>query len=208
MKKFSILFLTILVMAGLTPFVATAKHACQMDLPFESCSHEKAVCTNIVSNQRIGNKNSAVTLLQDYLALYGYLAVSPTGYFGVKTQEALKAFQKAHNIEATGFLGPLTRAQLKGNSCATVSPATTTTTTTTTITPTPTVIPANTLQQSTSAWNSWTATKLAPISDATLNTLKQVLGSIGISTNFATTTLTEKEIIDITKKFELEYILN
>jgi hypothetical protein len=41
-----------------------------------------------------------------------------------------------------------------------------------------------------------------------MTALKQALGAVGVNTNFATTTLTEQEIIEITKKFERDYILN
>jgi peptidoglycan hydrolase-like protein with peptidoglycan-binding domain len=35
-----------------------------------------------------------------------------TDYFGLKTFQALKRFQKAHGLPATGYLGPLTRAAI------------------------------------------------------------------------------------------------
>jgi peptidoglycan hydrolase-like protein with peptidoglycan-binding domain len=38
---------------------------------------------------------------------------TPTGYFGVKTQAALKQWQKEHGIEQTGTVGPKTGAAMK-----------------------------------------------------------------------------------------------
>ena len=201
MKYISVL-LFLAVFATSSPLIVSAKHVCVLGAPFENCAHTKASCTEITSNQRLGYKNAQVTKLQTYLAFYGYLTVEPTGYFGLKTKEAVVSFQKAHGIEGTGFVGALTRAQVKNNSCTNIAP------------PTPTVVPISTSSQqqtaepSSSAWSSWTATKLSPLSDAAMNTLKQVLGRVGVNTNFATTTLTEQEIIEITKKFERDYILN
>jgi Putative peptidoglycan binding domain len=61
-----------------------------------------------------------VTALQQYLNSRGFLVVrsgpgSPgneTTYFGVATYRALKKFQAAHGIRATGYFGPLTRASI------------------------------------------------------------------------------------------------
>jgi hypothetical protein len=58
----------------------------------------------------------------DVEALQLFLASDPsvypeglvTGYFGFKTQEALKRFQKKHGIEALGVLGPKTRSKING----------------------------------------------------------------------------------------------
>src|SRR6185369_15438365 len=60
----------------------------------------------------------------DVSALQAAVGVSPaTGYFGSITKAAVMAYQTAHGISATGFVGPLTRASLN-------SSVTTTTTTT------------------------------------------------------------------------------
>lgn len=60
----------------------------------------------------IGDENYWVLLLQRALVLEGYGNFDPTGYFGVKTRESLRAYQKAHSILSTGFCGPLTRKVL------------------------------------------------------------------------------------------------
>ncbi len=47
----------------------------------------------------------------------GYLDIAePTGRFGPLTQQALKAYQMAHNIvPATGYFGPTTRLSVAGD---------------------------------------------------------------------------------------------
>jgi peptidoglycan hydrolase-like protein with peptidoglycan-binding domain len=199
MKLFTKLFFVFAI--ALVPSTGYAKHACQINAPLENCSHEKSLCTDILTSQRLGNKNTSVTKLQEYLFTYRYLTVTPTGYFGTKTQEAVVAFQKAHGIDTTGFVGPLTRAQFKKNSCN----LDTITQESSPMTP---VVPVSENTQNSSIWNTWTSTKLSPLSENAMSALKQALGAVGVNTNFATTTLTEQEIIDITKKFERDYILN
>lgn len=61
---------------------------------------------------RIGTESDAVRLLQEYLNfISGYITeippVSPTGYFGSRTQEAVIAFQNYYGIPATGVVGPV-----------------------------------------------------------------------------------------------------
>lgn len=54
-----------------------------------------------------------VTELQKILIAEGFLVLdAPTGYFGAQTEEALKAYQRAHGLEPIGIVGPLTRALL------------------------------------------------------------------------------------------------
>jgi peptidoglycan hydrolase-like protein with peptidoglycan-binding domain len=58
-----------------------------------------------------GAKNSAdVKDLQDFLSKEGHLKVFSTGNFLDLTTKAVKSFQTANKIPATGFFGPLTRA--------------------------------------------------------------------------------------------------
>ncbi|OGI71860.1 hypothetical protein A3J61_00760 [Candidatus Nomurabacteria bacterium RIFCSPHIGHO2_02_FULL_38_15] len=35
-----------------------------------------------------------------------------TNYFGAKTKDAVRRFQKAHNLKIDGIVGPATRAEL------------------------------------------------------------------------------------------------
>lgn len=59
-----------------------------------------------------GAQGADVTELQKILQSAGYLAVAPTGYFGPLTAEALRRYQAAKGIPATGFLDAATRATL------------------------------------------------------------------------------------------------
>lgn len=61
---------------------------------------------------RIGTESDEVRLLQEYLNfISGYVteipSVSPTGYFGPRTQDAVVAFQNYYGIPATGVVGPV-----------------------------------------------------------------------------------------------------
>ena len=72
-------------------------------------------------NLTLGSTGAEVKKLQQYLNLNGYpIALSGTGspgfetsYFGPATLRALKKFQAAHNVTASGYFGPLTRALIQ-----------------------------------------------------------------------------------------------
>jgi peptidoglycan hydrolase-like protein with peptidoglycan-binding domain len=53
-----------------------------------------------------------VTALQQRLVDDGFYAGPITGYYGALTGAAVKKFQTAHGIAATGNVGPMTRAAL------------------------------------------------------------------------------------------------
>lgn len=80
-------------------------------------------CVDLHSNIRQGMKDSIssgnVYTLQSFLKANNYMTVNPTGYFGVQTLKGVKLFQKAVGIIPTGFVGPLTRAEIKKISCVT-----------------------------------------------------------------------------------------
>ena len=63
-------------------------------------------------NLTIESQGDDVTKLQTILNIAGFLKVSPTGYFGSMTQDAVKAYQAAHSITPTGFVGTITRGEL------------------------------------------------------------------------------------------------
>lgn len=92
-------------------------------------------------NLRLGSTDAAtngeVTKLQQFLArdkvIYPEGLV--TGYFGFKTEAAVKRFQTQNNISAIGVVGPQTREAIKK---ASTPPAVTSTTVT--VTPTPTLV--------------------------------------------------------------------
>jgi N-acetylmuramoyl-L-alanine amidase len=60
----------------------------------------------------IGMSGYDVFLLQRAMVREGFAAYNPTGVFGLLTFASVRAYQKAHNISSTGFVGPLTRAKL------------------------------------------------------------------------------------------------
>ena len=60
-----------------------------------------------------GMRSNYVIELQNKLRSLGYFTYPvTTGYFGPITLASVRAFQYAHNIPITGFVGPLTRAAL------------------------------------------------------------------------------------------------
>jgi hypothetical protein len=81
------------------------------------------------TNHQLYDVSSDIKLLQQFLNTHGYIIAttgpgSPgneTTFFGIKTYQALIEFQKANNLPATGFLGPLTRAILASLSATTTT---------------------------------------------------------------------------------------
>jgi peptidoglycan hydrolase-like protein with peptidoglycan-binding domain len=76
---------------------------------------------SITRNHRLGDHSDDIRRLQQFFNTGGFPIAdngpgSPgheTTIFGTKTYQALKKFQHAHGLPATGFLGPLTRAALQ-----------------------------------------------------------------------------------------------
>ena len=68
-------------------------------------------------NQQLHDRGTDIRALQEFLNSHGFTVAqsgsgSPgkeTDVFGLKTFQALKKFQQAHGLPATGYLGPLTR---------------------------------------------------------------------------------------------------
>lgn len=78
---------------------------------------EKTTCVSISKTLRAGSRGAEVTALQKFLLSNSYLLVSPTGYFGPATEEAVKRFQKVSGVEMIGFVGPSTREKIKTATC-------------------------------------------------------------------------------------------
>ncbi|HEX3043857.1 MAG TPA: peptidoglycan-binding protein, partial [Bacillota bacterium] len=62
---------------------------------------------------RTGARGSSVREVQNYLYQLKYLRVSPTGYYGRMTTEAVKSFQLEHQLKSDGIVGPETIAVLQ-----------------------------------------------------------------------------------------------
>lgn len=60
---------------------------------------------------QLNDNGPLVKKWQQFLKDQGFFSVEPNGNFGLKTQEATKAFQKFHGIQATGVVGSLTLGQ-------------------------------------------------------------------------------------------------
>ncbi|MBP6860402.1 MAG: peptidoglycan-binding protein [Candidatus Pacebacteria bacterium] len=58
-----------------------------------------------------------VTELQAFLNASGYLSAEPSGFFGMSTYRAVRAFQADADIRATGFVGSQTREAIEDASC-------------------------------------------------------------------------------------------
>jgi hypothetical protein len=67
----------------------------------------------------VDDATTDVSLLQTYLVSIGDFDYSATGFFGLRTQAAVKKFQGDVSINQTGYAGPKTRAKLKELTCST-----------------------------------------------------------------------------------------
>jgi hypothetical protein len=79
---------------------------------------EPAISYEFSINRQLWSEGPDILALQQFLNAHGFTIAttgpgSPgqeTDFFGLKTYQALAKFQAAHNLPATGYLGPLTRA--------------------------------------------------------------------------------------------------
>jgi hypothetical protein len=87
---------------------------------------ETFMCEPVVLNLHYGSTDAInhgqVTNLQTFLQSQGLFPSAPIGIFGPLTYHAVKEFQSAHGIPTTGFVGPLTRAEIKLLGCAKPTP--------------------------------------------------------------------------------------
>ncbi|MEH1811486.1 MAG: peptidoglycan-binding protein [Nostoc sp.] len=61
---------------------------------------------------RVGDRGEPVRIVQEQLIQAGYLEGEPNGYYGPYTADAVKRFQAANFLAASGVAGPTTRAKL------------------------------------------------------------------------------------------------
>jgi hypothetical protein len=59
-----------------------------------------------------GSRGAAVKALEDRLLALGYWLETPDGEFDTSTEHAVVAFQKTHDLERDGIVGPRTQAAL------------------------------------------------------------------------------------------------
>ncbi|ABA20790.1 Peptidoglycan-binding domain 1 [Trichormus variabilis ATCC 29413] len=72
----------------------------------------KRATATVKDKLTVGDRGEAVRVLQEQLIQAGYLQGQPNGYFGPYTAEAVKRFQAANYLSASGIAGPTTRAKL------------------------------------------------------------------------------------------------
>jgi Putative peptidoglycan binding domain len=67
-----------------------------------------------LSRLSLRSSGEEVRLLQVTLAALGYYDDENTGYFGPKTEAAVRSFQVEHAVDSLGIVGPITRTLLNG----------------------------------------------------------------------------------------------
>jgi peptidoglycan hydrolase-like protein with peptidoglycan-binding domain len=83
----------------------------------------------LTKNHQLWDNGEDIRTLQKFFNAHGFIIAatgpgspgSETSIFGTHTYQALIKFQKANNLPATGYLGPLTRAALASMSTTTVA---------------------------------------------------------------------------------------
>jgi len=81
---------------------------------FVFISHISQAASLVVLNKQVGlgSKGDNVLALQNFLVQKGFLSGVVDGKFGPKTKAAVIAYQKLNKINPTGFVGPLTLANI------------------------------------------------------------------------------------------------
>lgn len=74
-------------------------------------------CVDLQNNLTKGKENSEVLKLQNFLVDKGFLTAKPNGYFGNGTLSAVKKYQKSVSLSQSGGVLPLTRAEIKKETC-------------------------------------------------------------------------------------------
>ncbi|WP_017579327.1 L,D-transpeptidase family protein [Nocardiopsis valliformis] len=103
-----------------SPLLAAPAHAVPAPAPAAAVSSPTTV--EVTSDLRTGDTGAQVSALQEQLSALGYWIDGVDGHFGLHTEHAVLALQKAAGIDRDGIVGPDTRAAL---SAGTVPSATT-----------------------------------------------------------------------------------
>jgi hypothetical protein len=82
-----------------------------------------ATCYNVNFNASFGMRDNAqsnnVSVIQQFLREFNFLAPGPSGFFGPSTLAAVRSFQATYRISpVSGFVGPMTRAKIREVSCS------------------------------------------------------------------------------------------
>lgn len=67
-----------------------------------------SVCEPCMALSKIGSRGTEVRNIQTRLKAWGYYSYSIDGIYGWRTAEAVKKFQRKHNLTADGICGPAT----------------------------------------------------------------------------------------------------
>jgi len=79
---------------------------------------------SIDSNLKYAMKGQEVTELQEFLLDKGFLNTTPSGFFGLLTLKAVKAYQASEGLPSTGFVGAMTRQKINTELLTVVEDAT------------------------------------------------------------------------------------
>ena len=109
------IFISILIVtASLSALSVSAAELTTTSMAIDTSNR---TCINIQKSPLRFKKSDDILLVQKFLMEKGLLLVEPTGYFGMATSKAIKAYQSQKAIPSTGALGPLTRAAIKNETC-------------------------------------------------------------------------------------------
>jgi hypothetical protein len=120
-RKLSFVFIIMVVFGLYLPVFADAS---SMALPIMGTPIR---CANLTQNLSYGKSdtttNGEVSTLQNFLYKDGYLTVTPTGYFGYFTRQAVKTFQRASGLNSVdGIVGMQTRGRIFETDCHDYTP--------------------------------------------------------------------------------------
>lgn len=197
------------VLKGEVDLTKTTTAAATTTTKATTTTTRKTTTTTKASNAlKKGSSGDAVTKLQKRLIELGYMKVEATGYYGEKTAEAVKAFQRRASLEADGIAGEATQKRLYASDApraTTTTARATTTTTTTTMKPTTTTTAATTTTTAATTAPTTTASKQTQATTTQAQTTAQTKSDKTeqktTDTTTTATTTTEPEILYETLEF-------
>lgn len=99
----------------------------------EGDESDVSTCINLSSKvlkykSRDAETNGEVSVLQDYLFSKSFLAQGASGFYGLKTVEAVKKYQRSVGLPVSGSVGSLTKKAVYNDTCTTQTTSTVSTT--------------------------------------------------------------------------------